>query len=57
MVNSFEQFSNEEAIQALESEIIGKYNERMMKYKIIVETKNLFDEMITEYEIRNRLNR
>ena len=57
MYDKSKNWTYEQARLKVEKEMAGKYSENMMKHKIIFQTKQLFEEMITEYEIENKLNR
>ena len=54
---SSRQWTYERARNDLENEMVGRFNENMIKHRIIYETKQLFEEMISEYEQKNKLNR
>ena len=48
MYDKSKNWTYERAIDKVEKEMIGKYNE--MKHRILYQTKQLFEDMITEYE-------
>ena len=57
MYDKSQNWTYEQARLDVEKEMIGKYNESMMKHRIIYQTKQLFEDMITDYEEKNKLNR